>query len=79
VGFSVAAIVGTQLPGPIDEALLLLALGGSIGGALVFSLAVMLNLPKPSRPKDRTFASIGVIAPIVWALAITGIIISARL
>jgi hypothetical protein len=55
-------------PGPHRKMLVLLVICGPIAVSFAFSLVVMLTLPKASRPRDRTFAKVGVVASVAWGL-----------
>jgi hypothetical protein len=75
VGYILALIVvNNHLPESAKEALGLLALCGSMGGAFIFSIVVMRRLPKPPRPKDRLFSVVGAVASVGWVLAICAFI-----
>jgi len=55
----------------------ILPLVGPLACALAFAVVVSLRLPALARKKDQVFAWIGIVASVLWGLAIFALIVFA--
>jgi len=66
VGYALAALADRREWFPIAAR----ALPYCLFGAFIFGLVVSLTLPKSAARRLRVFASVGMVAPIVWVLTL---------
>jgi hypothetical protein len=70
-------VFDSHLSDSMKESRGILVLVGSLAGAFVFALVVRLRLPISASRRDRAFAVTGIVAPLLWLVAIFGFIVVA--